>query len=77
MKKFKLICATLLLALSLSTPVLADDNDPGDSHTPGKPNPIQAEPGTESSGATDEAGALVNIDGLTIVDILWAMAFFR
>lgn len=75
MKKFKLICATLFLALTLSTPVFAD-NDPGDSHTPGKPTPIQTEPGIEGSGATDEAGALVNISGLTIVEILWAMASF-
>lgn len=74
MKKFKLICATFLLALSLSTPAFAE-NEPGDSHTPGKPGPVNTEPGIENSGA-NEAGALADISGLTIADILLAILSF-
>lgn len=72
MKKFKLICATLLVALSLSTPAFAE-NEPGDSHTPGRPQPVNTEPGIADSGAYNEAGALADISGVTLADILLAL----
>ena len=51
MKTLKLICATLLLAFSLSMPAFADGT-PGDGHTPGRNEPADpANPGTTDPGA--------------------------
>jgi hypothetical protein len=75
MKKFNSICATLVLCLSLSAPAFADDNDPGDSHMPGKSCPITTEkPGNQGSGGVIGAQALAQITGLTLSDILLTLA---
>jgi len=73
MKTFKLICATLLLALSLSLPVLADTN-PGDSHGPGCPEPADPGATTENSGVINTVQDISDSTGLTLADVFWALA---
>ena len=70
MKTFKAICATMLLALSLSIPTYADS---GEVHTPGHqspvyngtPDPKAGQPGTLQAG--DVAFSVV-------ADFMWALA---
>jgi hypothetical protein len=75
MKTFKVIGATIVLALSLSMPAFADNN-PGDGHTPGRPTPVTADPTPLKTGSTDIATDMDENDPsfLNIVDILWALA---
>ncbi len=72
MKKFKSICALLLLALSLSVPVYAEDLTPGDGHTPGcaTEDPGQLTPETSGSNATT---TIIVDNGLTVVNVILAL----
>ena len=68
MKTFKLMCATLLLALSLSIPVYS-----GDSHTPGSPAPSPT-PIAESSYSTDESAVTGDDSFISVTDFLWILS---
>jgi hypothetical protein len=75
MKTLKVIGATIVLALSLSMPAFADNN-PGDGHTPGRPDPVTIDP---TPVKTDSTGTATDTDDndpsfLNLVDILWALA---
>lgn len=76
MKTAKAICATLFLALSFSVPVYAEDTNPGEVHTPGKPEIVctsespDRNPG-EPCMPTPDAGASNFSD---FADIFWAVA---
>jgi len=74
MKTLKVICATIVLALSLSVPAFADNN-PGDGHTPGRPTLID-DPTPVQPGSTPAATDIDDNDPsfLNIVDIVWALA---
>ncbi len=65
MNKFKSICAMLVLALSLSVPVYADDMTPGDGHTPGTPNPI--DPGQNPPENPDSTITFVTDNGVIVI----------
>jgi hypothetical protein len=78
MKTFKSICATLLLAFSLSIPAFAEDA-PGDGHTPGRsqladpPNPVVLRDlgtTTESSGISSDISAQMLSDILLVMGLL-------
>jgi hypothetical protein len=76
MKTFKAICATLVLALSLSVPAYADTN-PGDGHGPGMAtsDPSEFGPVSDDSGLTGAASTAADDGGLvTLTDILWVLA---
>ena len=67
MKTFKSICATLVLALSLSIPVYS-----GDGHTPGSPAPTPT-PIPESTDSNEEP--IIGEDSfLTVTDFLWILS---
>lgn len=71
MKTFKAVCATLVLALSLSIPAYA-----GDGHTPGSPVPDDVGTRTivaEDSISTDGISADGDTSSVTLTDILWAL----
>ena len=77
MKKFKSICATLVLVLSLSLPAFADNTNPGDAHSPGRTCPVDAgDPGNQNSGAVDGSTVAGDITGLPLADFLLALASF-
>jgi hypothetical protein len=75
MKTAKATCATLFLALSFSVPVYAEDNNPGEVHTPGRPQIVctgetpnrTAEPCMPTTNAGN--GSFPDF-----VDIFWAVA---
>jgi hypothetical protein len=76
MKTAKAFCATIFLALSLSIPAYAEDTNPGEGHTPGKPSPITCNSG--STVGTAGEGCVVPTetgDGSfsDLLDILWAV----
>lgn len=50
MKTAKSICATILLALSLSISTFAEDNNPGEIHTPGRAGQITCDDGSQKPG---------------------------
>jgi hypothetical protein len=72
MKTFKAICATLVLALSLSIPAYA-----GDGHTPGSPVPGDVGTPTTVAGDSIATDGISAVDGdtssVTLTDILWAL----
>ena len=73
MKTFKVICAAVVLALSLSIPAYAD-GDPGDGHGPGRSVPDPIDNGTPV-GSTDSAATADFDSGFaTYADIIWALA---
>ena len=78
MKTTKAICATALLALSLSIPAYAD-TAPGEQHTPGSPTPapVSIAPETpENAGLpAGSSAADGDISSPSIADILWALGF--
>ena len=75
MRTFKAICATLILALSLSATTAFADGTPGDGHTPGSPAPptgistAPEDPTLTTETETPSAGS----DVITLEDILWAL----
>jgi hypothetical protein len=79
MKTFKAMCATAVLALSLSIPGYAD-SAPGDQHSPGRTISAPGDTGTPTT--TPESSGLISaaplVDGgtsfPTFADILWALA---
>jgi hypothetical protein len=73
MKTFKAICATAVLALSLSIPAYADSTNPGDGHSPGGPCSDPTETG-DLTPTPDAASVDGNLSILTLTDILWALA---
>ena len=76
MKTLKAICATIIVALSLSVSAYGDTT-PGDNHTPGAPVPITAGIPTTDPDNTDSSGGAqaidVDISSLNIIDILLAL----
>ena len=78
MKTLKAICATIIVALSLSVSAYAD-TAPGDSHTPGAPVPGTTGTPITDPVRTDSSGLPPAIDGdnicLNIADILLAFGF--
>lgn len=76
MKTAKAICATIFLALSLSVPAYAEDinGNPGDVHTPGRPQITCSESPNRNTGepcmpTTDTGGSFPDF-----MDILWVVA---
>ena len=75
MKKFKVICAATVLALSLSIPAYADGPNPGDIHWPGKASyacEIPCE--TEETGSTSSTAADKDFSLSAVMDMLWTVA---
>lgn len=72
MKTFKAICATMVLALSLSISTYADPPNPGDGHSPGSytPAPTSIEPIDTTSADGTEVG---NLNLLTLDGVLWVV----
>jgi hypothetical protein len=75
MRTFKAICATLILALSLSATTVFADGTPGDGHTPGS-----AAPQTGTSTAPEDPALTTETETtsadsevITLQDILWAL----
>ena len=77
MKTLKALGMASVLALSLSIPAYADP-DPGDSHTPGRNDPITDVEGGTRLPNPDTTGGLSAVDtdfGFpTLADILWGLA---
>jgi hypothetical protein len=72
MNKFKSICAMIVLALSLSVPVYADDMTPGDGHTPGTPNPV--DPGQIPPETPDSITVtFVTDNGVIVINVIVAV----
>lgn len=72
MKTFKVICAALVLTISLSIPTYAEDSKPGEVHTPGSSGVVS---GGTSDTDENEAGNETNTDGYSVLtDIVWAVA---
>lgn len=67
MKTAKPICATLFLALSLSVPVYAEDTNPGEVHTPGRP---QVTCGSESPNRNTGEPCMPATSGSSFSDFL-------
>jgi hypothetical protein len=71
MKSLKAICATVTIALALGVPAYA-----GDVQTPGKPLPV-SDP-VKTTNTTPETTGLSSQSeieaGITVLDILWALA---
>lgn len=77
MKTAKAICATIFLALSLSLPAYAEDTNPGESHTPGRPCQITGDNGASDKISGEPCTAATDADDNSfpdLVDILWAVA---
>jgi hypothetical protein len=77
MKTAKAICATILLALSLSISAFAEDTNPGEIHTPGKSTQItcdskspETKPGEPCTATTDSGDGSFS----DLLDFLWAVA---
>ena len=69
MKTFKVICAAVILALSLSIPAYADGN-PGDGHGPGRTSPDTIDTGI-SVGSTDSTATAASDEGFaTYADLI-------
>jgi hypothetical protein len=73
MKTFKAMCATMVLALSLSVSTFADPPNPGDGHSPGSaaPAPTSIEP-IEIASTDGTAEGDLNL--LTLDGLLWVVA---
>lgn len=73
MKTAKSICATLLLALSLSVPAYAEDNNPGEVHTPGRPTQITCDSESPDRNTGEPCQPTGDSDSSfsDFVDILW------
>jgi hypothetical protein len=77
MKKFKSICAALVLLFCLSLPAFADDTNPGDVHVPGRPCPVYTgSPGTQNSEVVNGSAVSADITGLQLADLLLTLASF-
>ena len=75
MKKFKVICAATVLALSLSIPVYADGTNPGDVHWPGKASCVCETPcDTEETGSTSSTTVDKSFSLSAVIDMLWTVA---
>ena len=62
----------LVIALSLSVPVYAeDDKNPGDGHTPGTPSVDSGGSTSETSGSLTET--IVTENGMTLVNVIVAL----
>lgn len=62
----------LVLALSLSVPVYADDHNPGDGHTPGTPTPI--DPGQIPPENPDSTTITIVTDtGVIVINAILAL----
>ena len=75
MKKFKVICAATVLALSLSIPAYADGPNPGDIHWPGKASCVcEISLNEGDTGSTE----LIKVDSdfslSAVVNMLWTVA---
>lgn len=75
MKKFKVICAATVLALSLSITVYAEDPKPGDIHWPGKASCACEIPcDTEETGSTSSTTVDNDFSLSAVMDMLWTVA---
>lgn len=78
MKIAKAICATIILALSLSIPAYADST-PGEVHTPGKSSQVQCDSGTTDKQSEGPCAVTTGTDNGSFsdfVDFMWAVALF-
>jgi hypothetical protein len=77
MKTAKALCATMFLALSLSIPAYAEDTNPGDVHSPGKPCPITCDSGSSDRPSNEPCGETTDTGDSSfpnLADILWVVA---
>jgi hypothetical protein len=73
MKTLKALCATTVLALSLSIPAFAE-TAPGDNHTPGSPTPIESDTSTTAPGSDGATVVDGDISFWLLSDMLWTLA---